>query len=200
VAAVRPAERAERPYVLLNMISSLDGRTVLGGGSDALGNPADRVLFHRLRTVADAVLVGSATARDEGYRRLVRDEEHAAAREGRGLEREPLLAVVTRSSADLPEAGRHERRVLLADPVEGLAKLRREHGCRTVLCEGGPTLNATMFAAGAIDELHLCLAAMLIGGEDPLTLLQGAPLDPPARPELTSVHEAGGYLFLRYRL
>jgi riboflavin biosynthesis pyrimidine reductase len=181
------------------MIASIDGRTVLDGGSAALGNPADRVLFHRLRTVADAVLVGAGTARGEGYGALVRDDAIHQAREARGLAREPLLAVVSRSG-ELPDAPPHARRVVLADPLDGLATLRREHGARTVLCEGGPTLNATLFAAGVVDEVHLCLAAMLVGGREPLTLINGARLQPPTRLELASVHESGGYLFLRYLL
>ena len=198
VAEIAPAQRGERPYVLLNMIASVDGRAALHGATKDLGHPADRALFHRLRTIADAVLVGAGTVRAEGYRELIRDAALYAAREARGLEREPLLAVVSRSGEGLGEPAPQTRRLVFEDARDGLVALRREHGARVVLCEGGPSLNADLLAAGLVDEVHLCLAALLVGGEDPLTIVAGGALEPPARLSLLSAHESGGYLFLRY--
>jgi hypothetical protein len=42
------------------------------------------------------------------------------------------------------------------------------------------------------------IAAKLAGGPAPLTILEGPELEPPLALELLSVHESGGYLFLRY--
>ena len=67
-------------------------------------------------------------------------------------------------------------------------------------CEGGPGLNTTLVPAGLVDELHLVIAPKLAGGRDPLTILSGGALDPPRELALLSLHEAGGYLFARYRL
>ena len=60
---------AERPYLVLNMVSSLDGKATLEGRTQALSGEADRALFHELRTQADAVMVGAGTARSERYGR-----------------------------------------------------------------------------------------------------------------------------------
>lgn len=177
------------------MIASLDGRGALHGATRDLGHPADRALFHRLRTICDAVLVGAGTVRREGYRELIRDPELHAARDARGLEPEPLLAVVSASGEGLGEPAPQTRRTVFAHPE---AALRALGG--VVLCEGGPALNAHLLAAGLVDELHLCVASLVVGGEDPLTIVSGAALDPPARAVLRSVHESGGYLFLRYAL
>ena len=87
---------------------------------------------------------------------------------------------------------------LYPDRAEGLRRLRREHGLRALVCEGGPNLNATLLPAGLVDELHLVYAPKLAGGEVPLTILGGPALDPPIELELRTVHEAGGYLFTRY--
>ena len=59
-----------------------------------------------------------------------------------------------------------------------LARLREDHGVRSVLCEGGPTLNTHLLAAGLVDELFLSVDPVLVGGEDALTIVAGRP---PAR-------------------
>src|SRR3954447_15711353 len=86
------------------------------------------------------------------------------------------------------------------DMAEGLRRLRSDYGIRSIVCEGGPNLNATLIPAGLVDELHLVYAPKLAGGRDPLTILSGDELDPAIELELMTLHESGGYLFCRYRL
>jgi riboflavin biosynthesis pyrimidine reductase len=188
------AKHPRRPTVLLNMISSADGRASIDGRSGALGGRADKELFRGLRTVADAVMAGAGTVRAERYRRLVRDEHKRRIRRERGLAEEPLAAVVSARlelPADIPlfrEAGarvvvvtpareatadtqaeidyvRAERDGML-DLAGALQQLRERLGVRTLLCEGGPHLGAQLLAAGLADELFLSLAPML-AGDDP---------------------------------
>ncbi len=100
-----------RPYVLLNMVSTVDGRATLGGRSGALGNRADRELFRGLRGAVDAVMAGAGTVRVERYGRLIGDEARRRRRRERGLSEEPLACIVSgRLSlpADIP---------LLAEPA-----------------------------------------------------------------------------------
>src|SRR5215212_2312532 len=56
-----------RPFVVANMIASLDGRITVDGRAGGLANRADYEMFHALRAAADAVLVGAGTIRAEGY-------------------------------------------------------------------------------------------------------------------------------------
>ena len=39
----------------------------------------------------------------------------------------------------------------------------RARGVRSLLCEGGPTLNRALLAAGVVDELFLTLSPLLVG-------------------------------------
>src|SRR5436305_4923759 len=71
----RPGEPPPRPRVMLNMVSTADGRATLAGRSGPVSGQADRELFHALRASADAVLVGAGTVRTERYGRILRDEE-----------------------------------------------------------------------------------------------------------------------------
>lgn len=122
-AAFRPGEQPEsdepgrrsRPYLLLNMVSTADGRATLGGRSGPLGNRADRELFHGLRSAVDAVMAGAGTVRTERYRRLVREEPARRLRRERGLAEEPLACIVS-GRLDLPQDI-----PILADPLARVA-------------------------------------------------------------------------------
>jgi riboflavin biosynthesis pyrimidine reductase len=48
-----------------NMVASVDGRTVVDGGSTALGGEGDKAMFGALRRAADAVLAGTGTLNAE---------------------------------------------------------------------------------------------------------------------------------------
>lgn len=225
LAALAPAHR---PYLVLNMVATVDGRAAIAGRTAPMSSPADRQLFHALRTSADAVMVGSQTVREERYGRLVRDPVLRDIRAGRGLEPDPLAIVVSgrlHLPADLPLLQDPDSRVVVvtastrsidgcAASVEYLrledsealdmagvaARLRADHGVRSILCEGGPKLNATLLPAGLVDELFLSISPLLAGSAGSLSILDEVPLGEPLALELRWLLEAGGELFARYAL
>jgi riboflavin-specific deaminase-like protein len=224
--SLRPAERApaERPYVLANMVGSVDGRATVGGKSGGLGNEADRQLFHALREQVDAVLVGTGTLRAERYGPFIRDPERRARREAAGLAPNPIGCVATRSmmlpddialfedpastiavytSADAEPPDVAARLEVTRLPAElltmtnALELLRADHGARSVLCEGGPTILGALLAEGLVDELFLSLAPRLVAGYGP-SVVEGPELPEPAELDRAWVLESEGVLFLRY--
>ncbi|HKE72999.1 MAG TPA: dihydrofolate reductase family protein [Acidimicrobiales bacterium] len=93
----RPAPDG-RPWVLTNMIASVDGAaTDSGGRSGGLGGPGDRAVFGAIRGVADLVLagVGTVVAEDYGPARLPPEVQEQRA--ARGQAPLPRIAVVTAS-------------------------------------------------------------------------------------------------------
>ncbi|HTI34896.1 MAG TPA: pyrimidine reductase family protein [Miltoncostaea sp.] len=103
-AEVSPAEAyadvpvaTGRPGVRVNMVASLDGAITVEGRSGGLGGDADWRVFMALRALADVILVGAGTVRNEGYGPPRLDDEVQAARRERGQARLPRIAVVTRS-------------------------------------------------------------------------------------------------------
>jgi riboflavin biosynthesis pyrimidine reductase len=196
---------ADRPFVLVNMIATADGRATITGRTAPIANRADYELFHALRTRVDAVMVGAGTVRVEGYgpmEQLAVVVTRSADIPGDvGLLAAPGNTVVVLTSsadAEVPPCAATVHYVREADLATGLRRLRAEHGVQSIDCEGGPDLNATLLPAGLADELHLVIAPKLAGGHDPLTILSGPPLDPPIGLALISLHESGGYLFARY--
>jgi riboflavin biosynthesis pyrimidine reductase len=194
---------ADRPFVAVNMVSSADGKATLDGRTAPMSAEVDRELFHHLRTQADGILVGAQTVRVERYGRVTKTPELRAKRESQGLRPDALAVIVTISGflpEDLPLLRQTPDAVrLIGDPATGLAELRAE-GIRSLLCEGGPTLNSTLFANGLVDELFLTIAPTVAGSGETLTIVEGLPLPDAVDLELLTVHEAGGHLFLRYRV
>jgi riboflavin-specific deaminase-like protein len=193
-AQARAASERDRPYVVLNMASTLDGRATVDGRSGPIGNRADRELFHALRDGVDAVMAGAGTVRVERYGRIIAKEPVRRARVERGLSAEPLVCIVsgrlalpldmpllaepearvvivTSSAASLPEVAARVEYIRAADAgaldlPPAMRELRARFGVQTVLCEGGPHLNTQLLLAGLVDELFLSLAPKLAGGED----------------------------------
>ena len=221
-AALAPAER---PHVAVNMVATVDGRATVAGRTAPISSVADRQMFHALRTRVDAVMIGAGTVRSERYGRLVRDPARREQRRAAGLDPDPLAIVVSGSLGippDLPLLQDPEQRIvfvtahdgevggcaaqveyLRSSPVDlsaALARLRAEHGVRSVLCEGGPHLNGSLLAAGLVDELFLTTAPVLAGGADPLTIVEGYAPEEPVALELVWLLAAGSELFARYAL
>lgn len=223
-----PDPPPDRPHLYLDMVASVDGAASVAGRTRALGDDADRLAFARLREWCDVVLVGAGTVRAERYGPPRTDPEIRSRREARGLAPDPRVVVVTRSArldpdeplfSDparrpivlVPGSAPHERVSALADVAEiitmgddevdlavALASLRSE-GVGRVLCEGGPTLNGQLIAAGLVDEVFLTLTPQLVG-TSPHRILHGGVEGEPLPLDLVEMRAYHGELLLRYAL
>jgi riboflavin biosynthesis pyrimidine reductase len=197
-ADARRLRHGDRPWVLVNMIASLDGAVAINERSGGLGGPADRRVFRTLRDLADLVLVGAGTVRAEKY--------------GPPTKPGQRIAVVTRSadldwSSSLFTGGAalvvttEDAPAVPVDSVRAghdsvdLAAALAQLDAGVVLCEGGPSLNGDLVTAGLVDEWCLTLSPQLVGGE-----AGRAARSPTARPtgfEVVRVLEEAGFLFAR---
>lgn len=213
----------DRPYLILNFATTLDGRATISGRSGPIGSATDTEMLQRLRTRVDAVMIGAGTMRAERYGRIVSDPELRAYRERTGLTHDPLGVIVsnrlelpwdaglftdgggqvvifTASEQEPPETATSVTVVRHAEGVEldrALAWLLEERGIRSVLCEGGPTLHGRLREGGLADELFLTIAPKIAGGEGP-RILEGA-LPDIDQVELAWLLESESELFARYR-
>jgi riboflavin-specific deaminase-like protein len=213
----------DRPYLILNFATTLDGRAAIDGRSGAIGSRTDTEVLQRLRTRVDAVMIGAGTMRAERYGRMVSDPEFRAYRESTGLAHDPLAVIVsnrldlpwdaplftdgggdcvvfTASEEEPPETATPVTLVRHPDGVEldrALEWLLTERDIRSVLCEGGPTLHGRLREAGLADELFLTIAPKIAGGEGP-RVLEGALADVD-QVELAWLLTSESELFARYR-
>lgn len=193
--APRPAQSGAvgvRPWVSLCMIASLDGAIVVDGRSGPLGNTTDHQVLLTLREFATVVLVGAGTARGEGYGPPSKpglrvgvvtnsgavDLSRPLFSSGAGFVIAPESAELDDVAVDVLRAG--SDRVDLALALARLESIVPD--VRVVQAEGGPTLNAGLLAADAVDELNLTLSPRMVGGSS-VRVVHGAP-DLDARFEL----------------
>jgi diaminohydroxyphosphoribosylaminopyrimidine deaminase/5-amino-6-(5-phosphoribosylamino)uracil reductase len=182
--------RLGRPFVLWKYAATLDGRTAADDGTSRwISSPESRADVHRLRAQADAVVVGSGTARtddpqlgsrprdaellDSGITqplRVVVDSNATAVKPGaRVLDgHAPTLIAVAEDADAAHLEGLAPVVRLPRAPRRGLsipALLEALHGrdVRSVLLEGGPTLAGAFVAAGAVDQVVGYLAPALLG-------------------------------------
>jgi len=200
-----PPPPADRPYVLVNMVMSADGKVVVDGTEQGIGSKDDQRLMRELRVNADVILNGAGTLRASGSSSRLGDQSLEELRVQRGKSRLPIAATIS-ASGNLPldriffSATDFDAVVYLADsvrpdrrtaieatgrqvvllPAEGafgamLAHMRHYLAAGVLLCEGGPSLNAQMFQLGVVDEYFVTIGPVIIGGEQTLTPVEGEP-------------------------
>ncbi len=180
-----------RPHVTWKVASTLDGKIAdATGASRWITGPAARAYGHQMRSVADAVLIGSGTARTDDPRltarigkstrqplRVVCDSRLSLPLSlrlfGRGLARGTVVAC----TSDAPQ---RRQRMLERRGVQvwrlpaarrggvapaALARRLVRAGCHDVLLEGGARLGTAWLRAGLVDRLALIAAPRVLGAE-----------------------------------
>jgi diaminohydroxyphosphoribosylaminopyrimidine deaminase/5-amino-6-(5-phosphoribosylamino)uracil reductase len=218
------AMRYGRPHVTLKVAMTLDGKIADGEGASRwiTGGPA-RHEAHRLRSEADAILVGIGT--------VLADDPELTVRLDRPWPREPYRVVLdcqarTPTAARILRAATADRTLVMvgesapgdavdllaaagATVVRGPARdgqldlgpvLADLHGrdVRALLVEGGAAVHGAFVDAGLVDRVAVFVAPMLLGGRDAPSAVagQGLPLARSTRLRGLSVRQVGADLLI----
>ena len=188
-------------------VTTVFGSFTAGGTSEELGNDTDSQALAALREWADVILVGSGTVKAEDYGPA--DTPIAVVSRSLNFDTSAILfggapPLILTPEASLTDAALAERRQALTNAGCSLVSTGqggageivdklRELGYGRIICEGGPSLYADMFAHSLIDVLHLTI--------DPRTNGEPAGLqgDFTVNLELEQVQMDGSFVFARYR-
>lgn len=183
-----------RPYVILNAAMTLDGKIATETASSELSGEDDLKRVHELRRECDAIMVGINTVLSDNPRltvhrvpsgqgenpvRVVVDSRARTPPGFRVLNDDAptIIAVSKRAPRSRVEGLRERAEVIEAgDDRVDLEKLMFElksRGIQTLMLEGGSTLNYSMLVGGLVDEVRVCIAPMIVGGENARTLVDG---------------------------
>lgn len=190
-AAADPLARAYLDFaaaeriVLGHLGQSLDGRIATSSGHSAgVTGPENITHLHRLRALADAVLVGAGTVHHDDpklttrlvegpspVRVVIDSERRLDDRFGLFREGPPTLVLCAEAAFDRARLGRAEVVPVAADaagcrPPAVLAALRAR-GLDRIFIEGGGQTVSRFLWAGALDILQICVSPLLIGAGRP---------------------------------
>lgn len=210
------------PWVMLNMVVTVDGATAFGGGASGINDADDRGLFLALRSVADIVLMGARTVRSENLGPIRMSAEMAAYRSQTGRDNDPTLAILSRSldidpehrvfsdqsrrPTIITERGTDPDRLerldevadfVLTDHLDGAGIVGALSAHRIILCEGGPTVNSQLLAANAVDEVNLTVSPLVALGTSN-RLASGPVLETPIEMAVDRRWMGDRSLFLRF--
>jgi diaminohydroxyphosphoribosylaminopyrimidine deaminase/5-amino-6-(5-phosphoribosylamino)uracil reductase len=181
LAPYRKHRTTGRPWVILKLASSLDGRTAAADGSSKwITGPLARADAHRLRAESDAVLVGAGTVRADDPSLTVRDVAG----------RDPIRVVL----GQIPAGARVLPALELNGQPAGVLDELGSRGVVQLLIEGGATVAHEFHAAGLVDRYVLYLSPALFGGDDGRPVFAGpgaATMDDVWRGRIVSVEHLG---------
>lgn len=217
------------PWLRANMVSTLDGAAQHDGRSQPISSATDMRVFGTLRGIADAVVVGAETVRQEGYRPARAREAFAERRAAAGQAAAPAIAIVTASldlDFTLPLFAEPLVPTLVvtgaAAPAERIAAAEKAGAVVVTAGEGAgaePRRVVRALAERGLTRLlteggprllgqfvaagaldELCLTVSpMVAAGDAQRIAGGPSMAVPERFELASVLEEAGFLFTRYR-
>ena len=158
--------RTGRPYVVLKLAATLDGRIAAPDGTSAWITGAEaRIDVHRLRAESNAVCVGAGTVRADDPELTVRDWP-GAGDAGAHDPRRIVLGVV-------PEGARVRPAVAHDGSLDDLLDDLGADGVLQLLIEGGADVAGRFHRAGLVDRYVVYLAPAILGGDDGRPLFAG---------------------------
>lgn len=179
-----------RPWILLKIAQSFDGRIALSSGQSRwITGEESRIEVHRLRTKLDAVLVGVQTIIDDDPElnvrhvkgrnpvRIIADSKLRLPEDARVLSNKDHRKtwLLTTGEVDQDKASRLQKRGIQIIPCRSAANGRVEmksamdeiakRDIASILVEGGGTVHAALLGEGLWDEMIIAVAPMLIGAD-----------------------------------
>ncbi len=148
-----PEPPPERPYVLVNMVMTADGKTVIGGSGTTwlIGSDTDHALLERINNRVDAVMVGAGIVREDNPSYPVPAPEQRMERTAHGVRPEPWWIIVTSRAQ-----------------FSGTPRLLQQNPNRVALC------TTRLVPPERLEELQKQVRVIIAGEEtvDPLAMLR----------------------------
>jgi len=183
-----------KPYVILSAAISVDGKIATRTGDSKLSSKQDSVRLHKLRSKVDAILVGKNTVlrdnplltvrytRGKNPIRIILDSKGTISKKSKILQTSneiPTIIAVSKriTKSNFDKLHKFPVEIIIAGKnsvnIKLLLKKLSDKKIKTILVEGGGTINWEFIKHNLFDELVITLSPFLIGGIDAISFVQG---------------------------
>jgi 2,5-diamino-6-(ribosylamino)-4(3H)-pyrimidinone 5'-phosphate reductase len=183
-----------RPRIILSAAMSVDGKIATKTGESAFSSKQDKIRLHKLRAQVDAILVGKNTvkidnplltvryAKGKNPTRIVLDSYATIPSSSKIIKTAhmvPTIIVVSKKAPrkNLLRLAKHPLKILAVGQnkveIKKLLRLLQKEKIKTILLEGGGTLNWEFVRQGLVNEIIITVTPFVIGGKNAITLVAG---------------------------
>ena len=183
-----------RPKVILSAAMTLDGKIATKTGDSKLSSKQDKVRIHKLRSKVDAILVGSNTVkRDDPFLtvrhtkgknplRIILDSKANIDQKSQIIKtckKIPTIIAVSKkaSKKNIDKLKKYPLEIIITGNklvnIKNLLRILSKKKIKTLLVEGGGTVNWEFVKQGLVDEIIITITPYLVGGKNAITLVDG---------------------------
>jgi len=218
-------KESKKPYIILSAAMTIDGKIASKSGDPELSDEQDWKEVHQLRTQVDAIMVGKNTVlnddpklhikyhQHDGYYRIILDSKLSIPISSKVIAYQPELypTIICTTENVSPQKIKEfqEKNVKIiksgkgmrVDIVDLMPKLYKL-GIKSILLEGGGTINWSFVKHKLIDEVRLTIAPWIVGGKDAVSLVEGKGFEYMKHAlnfKLVSVKHRANYVILKYK-
>lgn len=184
--------------IILSAAISIDGKIATVSGDSTLSSKKDLFRLHKLRSQVDAILVGKNTvnkddplltvrySKGKNPIRIILDSRGTISNESKILQtsdKVPTLIVVSKkiTKRNLQKLKKFPLEIMIIGEnqvnVKSLMKNLGQRKIKTVLLEGGGTINWEFIKNNLVNEFYITITPFILGGKDAITLVQGEGFD-----------------------
>jgi len=215
----------KKPYIILSAAMTIDGKIASKNGDPELSDEEDWKAVHKLRTEVDAILVGKGTIiKDdpklhikyfdhEGYYRIIIDSKLSIPIESNAINFKPNLyptVICTTENVTKEREKSYEDKgvkILRSGTQERVDILKlmpkiSDLGVKSLLLEGGGTLNWSFLKHNLVDEIRLTIAPWIVGGKNAVSLVEGegfSKMSQSTQFSLVKVKKRDNFVLLNYK-
>jgi len=183
-----------RPKVILSAAMTLDGKIATKTGDSKLSSKRDKIRIHKLRSKVDAILVGSNTVkRDDPLLtvrhtkgknplRIILDSKATIDKKSQIIKTckiiPTIIAVSKKASRkNVDKLKKYPLEIIITGKklvdIKNLLRTLSKKKIKTLLVEGGGTVNWEFVKQDLVDEIIITITPYLIGGKKAITLVDG---------------------------
>ncbi len=182
------------PKIILSAAISIDGKIATRSGDSKLSSKRDLTRLHKLRSQVDAIIIGKNTvnkddplltvrySKGKNPIRIILDSHGTISNKSKILQtsnKVKTIIVVSKkiTKKNLQKLKKFSVEIMIVGEnqvnIKSLIKILSKRKIKTILLEGGGTINWEFIKNNLVDEFFITITPFILGGKDAITLVQG---------------------------